>query len=182
MPFRRLPFIAVTLPSIRKARGSGGGVWFSRDQNRYTRTIPTLEIVKSFIWSLQKSGLLSLWSHRRASGATLEAFYQACEGDKLQDAARLLLIWEDELRSASQGDPQDVALQELLKAQARLWFLRCKLIGDTDEDVIMPRYLPGAHQSKVSGIVELMTAWLRGPQPKFNAAELKDTSARNGFV
>ena len=99
---------------------------------------------------------------RRASDDTLRAFHEACDADDLQTADELLMIIEDRrAATAAKGDAPADGSRALLKAQARLWSLRCRRFGDPETASVPPEPDPAIHGPTTPRLRGRMAAWLR---------------------
>ena len=104
---------------------------------------------------------------RRASNDMFKAFHEACDSDDLQTADELLLSLEDRNGSLpEQMAAHRTTSQALLKAQARLWSLRCQRFGDPETETSLPQHIPAIQQPHRPKVIVWLAAWLRGPSTR----------------
>ena len=113
----------------------------------------------------------SLIFGRRATDDTLVAFHHACDANELQIAGDLLVALEDKLKPClERGSVQGEHLRALLQAQARLWSLRCRSFGDSEEPANVQLRGIGFAQPSTSKLTNWLAAWLHSPRGRFTAA------------
>lgn len=119
---------------------------------------------------------------RRASDDTFRAFHEACDADDLQTADELLIIIEDRRGvTPAHGDTPADSSQALLKAQARLWSLRCRRFGDPETASVPPERAPAIHPPNTSRLRDWAAAWLRGPVTR-GAMEAGSRNGKRAFA